>query len=622
MTKENLEKFKEYLENLTEEEKILRNEYLKNISKGKIFGPPTGYPSVDKPQLKYYKEKPTRKIDSNQTLYDLIFKNNDTNKEAILYLDGLCSWTYGKLKNKTDKCINAFKEVGIKEGDTVLFGVVNTPEIYPAIIALVSLGASAKLFDIRASENDILEYANSSNCNYMITLDKIVLPKVEKIIDKTSFDKVFVLRPGNSLSLVEKIKFISKNPKLDKKIELPEDKRFEEFTSRVNKSKSKKSKRVEFSENRPAIMIQSSGTTGKAKTIVQSEKSIIESIKALSYNDLPLGEGKTVLVALPPWIAYGLVNATFMSLAFGSKVLLSTDFEADAVFRSVGKFTMAYAAPFHYRYVREHYNELTDEQMRKLSLVDALITGGDKYAAEENENDERLFGTVVCNGYGNNENLGAMTVNSVNFNRYGSVGIPKYDETVVIVDPDTYQELPYGQIGEVCTLSKTIFNGYENNVDATNETLKVHSDGKVYLHTGDLGYIDNDGFLFLKGRSRRVIVRQGFKLSAYTIEDAITSLPFVKECIAVEVPDKIEEHVPMAFVVIDEKYGYSKEEAIDLLKESCKSILKENEIPKHFRIEKALKYTDNSKYDFREYERLGKEYVADLEDIVKLEKKI
>ena len=580
----------------------------------------TGYPSIDKPQYKYYKKVPTKNLDSCKTIYDMVFSGVDMNDVALEYLDGACSWTFGKLKKSTDKCMDAFKSQGIKEGDTILLGVTNTPELISSIIALVSIGATVKLFDIRANAKEIAKYANAENCKYMIALDKVVLPKVQEIIDETYLEKVFVMRPANSLTKVEKLKYLYENRKdllkiiREKDIKLPKKDRYYELTRVIKKGNINEKLRVEYDEERPSFMVQSSGTTGKAKTIVHPEKSAVEFAKALSYSDLPLGKGKTVLVALPPWIAYGIGDAILMPLALGSKVSLCAGFEPDSVYRNIGKFTFAFAAPFHYRYIRDHYDELTEKQKEDLRKVDCMITGGDKYSAQENEADEKLFGTVVANGYGNNENWGALTVNPVKANRYGSVGIPKYGEEIIIYDNENEKELPYGQIGEVCTYSKTQFIRYEGNEEATKKSLKKHKDGKVWLHTGDQGYIDEDGFIFLSGRKERVITRLGFKLSAYTIEDAISSLPFIKSCITVEVPDEAEEHVPMSFVVLEKGIKMKESEVQPMVNEECKNMLKENELPKYIKVVDELKYTDNNKYDFRYYENIGKAYVEGIKD--------
>lgn len=619
MTKDQLMEVEKRISEMTPEEQKQHYAYLRRLAKGEILGPLTGYPSIDKPQLKYYREEPIKDISNCKTVYDMIFHDKDPKAEALGFLDGKCNWTYEKLKEQTDKSIDALSNQGIKEGDTVLLGITNTPEIIAVIIALVSLGATVKLFDIRANAKEIANYSNSENCRYMIALDQMVLPKIDSVINKTSLKKIFVLRPANSLSKSEKVKYLFENRKelskilKEKGIKLPNDGKHYELSKVIKTGNINNANRVDYDVLRPSFKVQSSGTTGKAKTIVHSEKSAVEFAKSIAYVDLPLGKGKTVLVALPPWIAYGLGDAILMSLALGSKVLLCADFEPNAVYRNIGNFTLSYAAPFHYRYIRDHYDELSEEQKLELGKVDCMITGGDKYSALENQQDEEMFGTVVLNGYGNNEDWGALSVNPVSANRYGSVGIPKYGETTIIYDNENGVELPYGEEGEVCTLSNTCFLRYEDNEEATNKTLRLHDDGKLWLHTGDLGHIDKDGFIFLSGRNERVIVRLGFKLSAYTIEDAITSLPFVSECITVEVPDKDEEHVPMSFVVLKNNINLEENEAQVLIKESCKDILKENEIPKHIRIVDELKYTDNNKYDFRYYEKIGQEYVESIE---------
>ncbi|MBR6879678.1 MAG: acyl--CoA ligase [Clostridiales bacterium] len=575
----------------------------------------TGYSSIDKPWEKYYRNSASKDLSEYHRVYDMIFASNRMDAEALGFLDGDCSWTFGKLKKTTDKCMDALIKNDVKQGDTVLLGITNTPEIVAVIIAIVSIGAVVKLFDIRASESDIKEYIEADKCKCVIALETIVLPKIDSIICDTSVEKVFVLRPSNSLSTIEKAKYAFKHilGLSDIKTEpLPNDGRHFELTNIINSGDEKNTCFNKFNDKNPAFKVQSSGTTGKAKTIVHSERSAVEFAKSISRVDLPIGEGKKVLVALPPWIAYGIGDAILMSLALGAKVMLCADFEPNAVYRNIGNFTLSYAAPFHYRYIREHYNELSEKQKNDLSRVECMITGGDKYSATENEEDEELFKTIIVNGYGNNEDWGALSVNPVKANRYGSVGIPKYGEITIIYDSDTEQELKYGEIGEICTLSQTCFLEYQNNPEATSNTKRLHKDGKMWLHTGDLGYIDSDGYIYISGRNERVITRLGFKLSAYTIEDAITSLPLISECVTVEVPDKEEEHVPMAFIVKSNDCSIGNDELIQAVDQACHHLLKDNEIPKYIKVEERLRYTDNNKYDFRYYERLGKAYVESL----------
>lgn len=197
--------------------------------------------------------------------------------------------------------------------------------------------------------------------------------------------------------------------------------------------------------------------------------------------------------------------------------------------------------------------------------------------------------------------------------KLGIVGLPKPDETIIAYDNDSEKELPYGSSGEICALANTMFLYYESNKHDTTSVKRLHPDGKIWLHTGDLGIVDEDGYIFLQGRIRRVITRLGFKISAYTIEDKICEHPLVKECVAVEVEDKEEEHVPMAFVILRDN-SVDVSNAINSIFDKCKKELKEHEVPKYIRIVSELPYTQNGKYDFRMLESAGNKYVSSLDN--------
>ena len=608
MKKEELLELKQKLSQLSEEEKKLRNLESRKIALGEKNGPMTGYPSIDKPQLNLYRKEPIKEINVNQIMYNMVFDNN-MNMPALSYLG--TKWNLGRLKEETDNCAKAFYRLGLRKNDVVLVGVSNSPQAFAALLAINKIGATSKWFDIRANENNLIEYANSSNCKYMISFDLLV-SKVQNVINDTSLEKVIVMNPAGPLPMPARVYYSLKN-KYDIDDNLKE--KFISYDNFIHGAKKENDVDIaEFDKNRPAIMIQSSGTTGKPKTIVHSDYSITQFTRELAFSDLPLGKTKTMLVALPPWIAYGLIDATITPLALGTEIELCPKFDPDTVFKYAGKFTVSFAAPFHYRYLRDNFSKLNYFKKNSIYNADSLASGGDKMSVEENKEFENLFRIPLINGYGNNESLGALTVGPVKANKYGSVGIPKYDETIICYDNEKNVELPYGEKGEVCALTNTMFLGYENNIEETNSTLKLHDDGNVWLHTGDLGYIDSEGYLFLAGRSRRVIIRLGFKISAYTIEDAIAKNNIVKECVAVSVNDSEEEHVPMVFVLLKDDIKITETEAIDIILDHCQKELKEYEIPKIIKIVDKLPYTQNGKYDFVKLEKIGNEYVNNIEN--------
>lgn len=562
----------------------------------------TGFPSVDRPQNKFYREQPVRDIKTEQTIYELVFNSNKDNMSAhaMEYMGAV--WTFEKLKAEADRAADAFSKAGLKLGDTVLLGVSNCPEAIATLFALNKLGVVSRWFDVRASEKDIEDYANSGNCRYIIAFD-MLLPKIQMVLDNTKIEKVLVIYPTDSLSFVMQTAYSLKAN------HLPKDSRYiryKEFIKRGNPRANNPC--VAFDKNRPSIMIQSSGTTGKPKIIVHSDFSATSCVKKLSYSDLPIESGKTLLDALPPWIAYALGQAVIYPLSLGAKVKLCPTFEPNMVMNHLGSFTVSFAAPFHYRYIRDNFSNLSHKQHKGLKMIDCMVSGGDKIFAEENAELEQILGAVLVNGYGNNEGWGCLTVNPTKGNKYGTVGIPKYGETIIAYDANTGKELPYGESGEICSLTDTMFLYYEGNPDETNAVKQIHPDGKVWLHTGDLGFVDEDGFITLNGRARRVIVRQGFKISAYTIEDKISEHPDVKECVAVEVKDPVEEHAPMAYIILKDNAADPKT-AKQSIYQKCRSELKEYEIPKYFQIVRELPYTQNGKYNFRLLEKLGNDFV-------------
>lgn len=153
----------------------------------------TGYPSIDKPQLKFYREKPVREIDTEQTIYNLIFKTNAKNMStpAIEYLG--VQWSFERLKMKVDQAASAFTSSGLRCGDVVLFGVSNCPEAVVSLLALNKIGAVSKWFDVRAGEKDIEEYANESNCKYLIAFDMLI-ERIQAIINGTKLQRVLICK--------------------------------------------------------------------------------------------------------------------------------------------------------------------------------------------------------------------------------------------------------------------------------------------------------------------------------------------------------------------------------------------------------------------------------------------
>ena len=566
----------------------------------------TGFVSIDKPHLNTYRKEPIRNFEREQTIYELVMNSNQNNMDnlAVEYFGN--TMTYKQLSNKVEQVAKAYTEAGVKNGDVVAIALINTPEVAINLLALNKIGAVSKWLDVRASAEDLEHYLNEHECKLMVSLD-LVAPKVETILNNTDVSKVLTISPSDSLNTVQSLGYRLKNMLSGQKSSVITDKRFVKFGEFVKSSNSDIIvPKASFEMEKPSVIVQSSGTTGIAKSIVHRDYGFTSFADKLSYTDIPFAPKKSLLVIIPPFVAYGLCDSLYLSLAFGMKAQMYPKFDPDAVVKNMGKFNFAFAAPFHYRYLADNKSKIKKEH---LEMMETLISGGDKITVEELIELKEILNQEIINGWGNNEGLGAVAFNPYKANKFGTIGVPKYGDTVIVVDQNTNEELPYNEIGELCYNSETAFMEYAGDKEKTDNVIQTHLDGKKWIHTGDLGSIDEDGYITHLGRIQRVIVRQGFKLSPYQIEDVVSTHSGIKECFAVGVPDQIDETVPMIFYTLKDEYLDKVDEVESSLIELCNTRLKENLIPKYFEVLDEMPYTSNNKYDFKKLEILGKEYV-------------
>jgi len=221
---------------------------------------------------------------------------------------------------------------------------------------------------------------------------------------------------------------------------------------------------------------------------------------------------------------------------------------------------------------------------------------------------QQTFNKIIANGYGNNECLGATVVSPMFANRPGSIGVPMHGVEVKIISQETGEPLPPLGIGELYISSDNLFLEYMNNPEETSRIKITDEIGKQWVKTGDLCYIDKDGFIVPKGRNRRVIKKEAFKISPDTIEEVISSLPFVSECVVVGVDDEKSLSVPMAFVVLKDG-SIEFEIAAQQIKQRCIEELPDYEVPTYFEQIDKIPYTPNDKQDFLTLETLGNDIV-------------
>ena len=582
---------------------------------------------------KYHRKKPIKDFDLNQTMYSLV--TSESKDDLALKATGFMGndMSYNDLIISADKLAQAFHNIGIKDGENVAILTISMPIVQQSLLSLSKIGATMSWIDLRSKPKDVLRYINSGNCKTIIVFEDM-LPLIESIIDETDVKKVVVSSPKDYLSPIIKVLAMLKDKKDGKKIVLPNDPRFVRFNDFIkNVDTNNLITPVSFEKDRPSLIVQSSGSTGKPKQIVHTEYNFNSAVQKMAYTDLPFYKGNTMHISIPPFIIYGLGNSIYASMAFTMKAEMNPFVDENTVYNDLGKFDISLAAPLHYRYMYKQLIELNKsitelekdnsleakkelkQKMKELKRVltgidraKVFVSGGDKIGADELIEMQQTFNKVIVNGYGNNECLGATIVSPMYANKPGSIGVPMEGIEVKVVNPETEEILPQGEIGELYISSDNLFVEYLNNHDETNKIKVIDELEKQWVKSGDLCYIDKDGYIIPRGRNRRLIRKEAFKISPDTIEEVISSIPFVQDCVVVGVDDEKSLSVPMAFIVLKDE-TLSFDEVKDQIKEKCVEELPDYEVPTYFEQIEKVPYTPNDKQDFRALEELGNSIV-------------
>ncbi len=552
---------------------------------------------------KYHRKRPIRDFDENQTLYSLVMDINKNNMEYNYASYMGQKITFSQLKCDTDKLAAALRQDGVKDGDVVGVCLLTVPEVAPVLLGINKIGASSYWLDASSKPTDMLAHINMHGVKTLIVFEAL-LPIVTGIIEYTGLERVIVVKAWFSLG------------------EQPEtvaevlDNRFVEYRDYIEATSDIEVEPAEYVMDKPTIIVQSSGSTGQSKSIVHTDYNFNTAIKMVAYLDLPLYQKKRSLVCAPPWVIYGLVDSIYTGLVLGAETVYTTKPMEEMIYQHLGQFDYVYGVPVYYRYLYNKMRELeksSDEDSVKeleriracLNNVSVFISGGDKVSEEEIIDWQFMFDVPIVNGYGNNEVVGAAVVSPMFANRPGSIGVPGYGIIAKTFDVNTECMLADGEVGELCLSSTSLFKGYLDAPEETDKIKRTHN-GREWVHTGDLAFINEDGFVYLKGRTRRLIIdKLGYKIAPDNIENLIQHFDFVRECVVVGALAGENDAVPVAFIEFTEG-NKNNPSLIKEIEDACRSDLKEYEIPKLIKeIDKIPHKENGGKQDFLALEELA-----------------
>ena len=563
----------------------------------------TGYPSVDKPWLKYYTEEVVQTPAPSCTIYEYLWENNkDYPKEAAIeYLGTVLS--YGELFEKIEETAKALCALNVKPGDIVTVALPAVPEALYLVYALNKIGAVANMIHPLAGEKEIVHYLNEVESKVAVLFDG-TYKIVQNSLHTTTVKKAVIVSAADSMPFGLKQLYLMKNkmPDISGNDKLISWKQF------MKGGKNIEARVAERNIMDVAIISHTGGTTGEPKGVMCSDRNINAYICQIGFS-LPHDRQERYLVILPPFINYSLTNM-MLGLTNGFRLILIPAYDPTKFDEYVKKYrpTFCSSVPAYLEAL------LSNEKLKKmdLSCFRYVMYGGDAMnTKKEEEVNELLMSRGAKNplgkGLGATEIVAAATITTMGTNLIGSVGAPMVHVNCKIVEPGTENEYSYNREGEICFSGETLMIGYYNKPEATDEIIKVHSDGHRWIHTGDLGYMNEDGVLFVSGRIKRIIMTKGkdgnvTKMFPDRMEKAVLKHPAVGLCCTIGIPDEERINFARAYVVLNPGYSQS-EELLQEIRAYCNEALPEYMIPDEIIFREDLPRTDRGKVDYRALER-------------------
>lgn len=563
----------------------------------------TGFPSVDKPWLKYYSEEAINAPLPECTIYEYLYENNKDYPSdiAINYLGRKIS--YKELFENIEKTAAAFLKAGVKEKEIVTVALPSIPEALYCVYALNKIGAVANMIHPLAGKEETLFYFNEVQSRIAVIFDG-ACSAIKDDIGESSVEKVIVASPADSLPMALKLAYKLKvrAPALDGKV-------FQSWKSFVREGKGTPVQAVKKDCREMAVISHTGGTTGEPKGVMCSDYNINALIWQVDQA-LPHGRQERMLVVLPPFINYSLVNGVFEPLSMGHTVILLPKYEPLQFVNYVRKYH-----PNHMNSIPAFFEALLrikDAEKADYSCLKHIYYGGEAMSEET----ETAVNELLCShgaqypvgkGLGMSEMVSSASLTLPQCNIPGSAGVPFPRMECIIWDSDAKQEQHCGKLGEICFAGPTMMLGYYNNQCATDEIIQEHPNGKRWLHTGDLGYINEDGVIFVTGRIKRILITKGqdgqpTKMFPDRIEKSIYSYPAVALCCVVGVPDRVRINYPKAYVVLKSAEGDSARIREAIL-QICRENLPAYMVPDEIEFRTDLPRTARGKIDYRELER-------------------
>ena len=563
----------------------------------------SGYPSIDKPWLKYYDTALTEEDIPEYSAFQMLYENNKEylTDTALLYFNRKI--TYQELFSKIHNAAAKLKSIGIQEGDIITFQILNMPQTVILFYACSYIGAIANIMYITAENKELHEELCRTGSALYVTLNSL-WEKRKKAVEGTSVKNVLLLSIG------EEADPVTKNVTRWKERKLKYDGKGILSWSQMNCAISGELPEISNGEL-PVAMIYTSGTTGKSKAVILTNRMLNALVMQYRRAGISFKRGDVFMNAIPQFVAFGLVFAMHMPLCLG---LINTII-LDPTPMNAGKYFAKYKPNYFVNGIAGIESIINNRKVKKMNLnfIKVLAAGGEAIPTTLEERTNEFLrahhsDAKLCIGYGMTEVGSTVVTSNPDVNRIGTVGIPLPGTIIKIVEPETTNELTYDKDGEICFHAPTMMLGYYKQEEETNKIIKRHEDGMLWVHSGDIGHISEDGFLSVVGRIKRIIsVRMDgiyHKVFPKLIEEVLEKEVGVETVAVVGRAKEGIEHELVAFVVKNSDATWEKIE--NKMRQTAIEKLEAWERPKEYRLIEMIPRTAAGKMDYRKLEEMVK----------------
>ncbi len=565
--------------------------------------------------MKYFNDELLNEPIPKCTVYQSIYRNNKDflSDDAINYFGNKIS--YGRLFSSVDICTKALLKVGIRRNDCVTLCTAGIPEAIYIVLACSRIGAIANFINPLFSKEQMIDRINETDADWIFILDEMY-SYIEDALMSTCVKNIVIIPSTNSISpLLSKVLYFRSKARII--LKETHKKKYYSF-NKFTKIGADYNGILDFpyQEDTPTVMVYSSGTTGASKGILLTNDSVNAIIQNYKRDTFYGKRTDTFLSMIPVWFSTGIVLSLIMPLAHGVCVIPEPEFSKESFARDLRKYkpTLTLTATSLWLYVA------TADETKDIDLSNMVYpsTGGEKIS----EKDEHMLNAFLkehgckvnlLKGYGMCE-LGSEVTGTTATDGYrskiGSTGYPILNSIVSAFNIDTDKELKYREHGELRVCSPAHMKGYYKNPEATKKFFKEDQNGTVWGCTGDIGYVDEDGEVFVLGRASDSYHREnGETVFLFDIEDEIIKEETVNQCKVINIEED-GETVLVAHIVFME--GVSDVSfLLQRINDRIKNALPEYMLPKYYKIRKSMPVHSNGKRDVEALKR-------DREGLIKL----